>query len=662
MKKVDTNTMKLVKARVTKFQSIQDSNEFNIGDVTCLVGKNEAGKTALLKALYRLNPVVPEHERFDVVSDFPRREVTAYRKGVKSGKRGPADVVHATFLLDDNETEEMKGVFGPTCFHETNPTITLSKGYSNEVVVKETSLNVDASIQFLLENANFVTSVSNHLSGVTDLAEIYEILDENNIGEEARQDIALLSNLISGEFTLAQLEETFVLCVPKFLYFDDYFQIKGHDNLDRLLERYESNTLDDADYPLIGLVDLAGLDLRELVELEQTVELIAQINAAESQLSNQVLAYWSQNRHLGMKFDIRKALTGDPEGMRTGTNIWASIIDRRHHVETLLGSRSRGFIWFFSFLAWYNYLLTKHDNLILLLDEPGLSLHAKAQEDLLRYFEEELIATRQLIYTTHSPFMVDPSHFERVRIVQDLTIDLDEKDLRANQIGTRVSTDILEAKRDSLFPLQGALGYEIYQTLFVGPNSLVVEGASDLHYIQTMSALLQRRGMEGLSPDWTITPVGGADNVPTFVALIGAQTKLNVAVLIDLQRKGRQKVQNLYKRRLLKKKQVLTFADFISGDDAVDEADIEDMFPSEFYLKLVKGELGPSVSLDDFAKEGPRIVRRLDNYLKEKQLPPLNHFRPALYLSKNIDSLSEDLSDQDLCSFENAFKALNALL
>ena len=140
--------------------------------------------------------------------------------------------------------------------------------------------------------------------------------------------------------------------------------------------------------------------------------------------------------------------------------------------------------------------------------------------------------------------------------------------------------------------------------------------------------------MEGLSPDWTITPVGGADKVPTFVALIGAQTNLNVAVLIDLQRKDRQKVENLYKRKLLKKKQVLTFADFISGDEAVDEADIEDMFPSEFYLKLVKCELGTSVSLDDFTKEGPRIVRRLDNYLKEKQLPPLNHFRPALYLSK----------------------------
>ena len=69
----------------------------------------------------------------------------------------------------------------------------------------------------------------------------------------------------------------------------------------------------------------------------------------------------------------------------------------------------------------------------------------------------------------------------------------------------------------------------------------------------------------GLSGDWTITPVGGSDKVPTFVALIGAQTHLNVAVLIDYQKKDRQVIENLYKRKLLDKKHVVTFAAFVSG-------------------------------------------------------------------------------------------------
>src|SRR5207248_1940064 len=146
----------------------------------------------------------------------------------------------------------------------------------------------------------------------------------------------------------------------------------------------------------------------------------------------------------------------DPAGMTTGTNIWAGVYDSRHMVTTNLGTRSRGFVWFFSFLAWYSKLQRINEPLILLLDEPGLTLHAKAQEDLLRYFEQELREEHQLIYTTHSPFMVDPQHFERVRIVQDKGIDTMEP-LPPAEDGTKILTDVFEATGDSLFPLQGAL-------------------------------------------------------------------------------------------------------------------------------------------------------------------------------------------------------------
>lgn len=85
-------------------------------------------------------------------------------------------------------------------------------------------------------------------------------------------------------------------------------------------------------------------------------------------------------------------------------------------VTTELATRSRGFVWFFSFLAWYGDVQREKQNVIILLDEPGTSLHGKAQADLLRYFEEELVPNHQLIYTTHSPFMVDSTRFDRVRI------------------------------------------------------------------------------------------------------------------------------------------------------------------------------------------------------------------------------------------------------
>ena len=449
--------------------------------------------------------------------------------------------------------------------------------------------------------------------------------------------------------------------IPKFLYFDEYYQMKGQDNLDALRQRVDNNTLEKSDYPLVGLIYLAGLELGQLRAPGRTEALLAKLEAAENQLTQTVLTYWSQNLHLRMTFDIREGQPGDIAGMTSGVNIWARVRDTKHMVSTPLGTRSRGFVWFFSFLAWYSQLRKEGKNLILLLDEPGLSLHAKAQADLLRYFEKELKLCNQLIYTTHSPFMVDASRFDRARIVQDLSIEPDSDDLPEEQQGTQVITEVLDATPDSLFPLQGALGYEIYQTLFIGPNCLIVEGVSDLLYIQTISAILQGNGKESLSNDWTITPVGGSDKVATFVALIGAQTDLNLAVLIDYQKKDSQRIEDLYKRKLLKKKNVFTYADYVQGS----EADVEDMFDPKFYLDLVKGAFGSSVALADLPENHPRILRRLEEYLERNPLPNneiFNHYRPARYLSENIGCLENELSGQELDRFEQAFKALNALL
>ena len=155
--------------------------------------------------------------------------------------------------------------------------------------------------------------------------------------------------------------------------------------------------------------------------------------------------------------------------------------------------------------------------------------------------------------------------------------------------------------------------------------------------------------------------MGGADKVPTFVALIGAQTNLNVAVLIDYQKKDKQIIENLYKRKLLKKKSVLTFADYTGGR----EADIEDMFRPEFYLKLVNGTFGASIALADLPHNHPRIVRRLEQYLTTSPLPnkaTFNHFRPARHLAENIGSLALELSDLELDRFKRAFDALNVIL
>jgi predicted ATP-dependent endonuclease of OLD family len=364
-----------------------------------------------------------------------------------------------------------------------------------------------------------------------------------------------------------------------------------------------------------------------------------------------------------MKFDVREAKSEDPPDMREGVNIWGKIYDSGHWATTELGSRSRGFIWFFSFVAWYEDVKRSRDNVILLLDEPGLSLHGMAQGDLLRYMELELKPHHQVIYTTHSPFMVDPDHFDRVRIVQDRGIDANEP-LPKEEDGTKVLTDVFDASEDSLFPLQGALGYAIHQTLFVGPNSLVVEGPGDMLFLKGMSSVIEREGGTGLSPQWTITPVGGSGKVPTFVALLAPQKGLRIATLLDVQAQDRQAIEKLYKRKLLERKRVLTYADFTKTV----EADVEDMFERDFYLSLVNAEyatvLQRPLTTGDLNVRIPRILRALEDVLRSEPLKhgEFGHYRPARYFSEHLADLAPFICKTTKERFVSAFECLNALL
>lgn len=656
--------MRLKNAKVTEYKSVWNSGVFDIGDITCLVGKNEAGKTAILEALYRVNPIIKSDSGFDVIDDYPRAYVSDYEEQVRESEREPAEVIEASFELEENDRKEAEEVFGSNLFknntlieHSYYPNPDNEKHVEKRFVI---TLNEEKAFTYLVENADLPVTLKDAAkkSGFAP-SQLLELLKGSEETEEVRRLIDVLEEIEKGNLRKYVYNKFISSTVPKFLYFDEYYQMEGRENIEALLKRVQNDALNYSDYPMLGLIGLAGIDLKTLTDSTRTQELKNKLEGAGNRLSREVLKYWSQNRHIKMRIDVRPAQPGDPEGMQTGTNIWADIYDSRHEVSTNLGTRSKGFVWFFSFLAWYSRVKKEYrgKDVILLLDEPGLFLHGRAQEDLLRYFESELKGKHQVIYSTHSPFMVDSTKFERIRIVQDKGIESDES-LDREEDGTKVVTDVLEASNDSLFPLQGALGYEIYQTLFVGKNCLVVEGVSDLLYLQVMSAVLGRLGRVGLDEDWTITPVGGSDKVPTFVALLGNQSNLKIATLIDFQNKDKQSIENLYKKQILDKKDVLTYADF-TGDK---EADIEDMFGLDFYLELIneefKNELKDQLTTKDIKGKEPRLLVRLEKHLKRS----LNHFRPARYLVENLQTLEDKLPSEALDRFESAFKKLNDLL
>ena len=414
----------------------------------------------------------------------------------------------------------------------------------------------------------------------------------------------------------------------------------------------------------VEFLKYAGVPMEEIAQ-EPTYETFnAKLQAASNNITDQILEYWSQNPDLDVEVRIEEARPGDVAPFNQGTIARARIKNNLHRVDTPFSERSSGFVWFFSFLVKFAQVKNQGGQVILLLDEPGLSLHGKAQNDLLRFIDEKLAPSHQVIYSTHSPFMIPSDKLERVRIVED-KVNTDKTPRRA--LGTRVSQDALNIDSDTLFPLQGALGYEVAQTLFVGQHTLLVEGPSDILYLQALSIALAKRGRCSLDPCWTICPAGGIDRLMPFISLFAGK-KLHIAVLSDAARETRRQVDRINRSDILKAGHLFTVADFID----MEEGDIEDIFEPELYAEIVNRSYtlpkAHQVAVEKLAQDtsNTRVVKKVEALFKvmPETIKMYDHFTPAAWLNQNPEFFDEEkeATNRTLIRAEKIMKTYNSLL
>ncbi len=650
--------MKLRHVQIGEYKSIRRPCQYEVGEITCLVGKNEAGKTALLEALYRLNPLVPEHGAFNVDDDYPRIDVEDYRLEVLEGRREPAVVTRARFLLEEEDLRELQEDFPGI---QVKPELVLAKGYANELYA-ELFIDEQSAVDGLLKKAEVGAAQLKALAKQATLHDLAEALK----GLSADKGLAPLAGLVARVQEQGLLDYLYRKYleprVPRFLYFSEFYQLAGQVNLQALARRRQEGRLLESDYPLLGLIELARLNLEDIGNPERALERDNRLEGASNHLTKRLMKYWTQNRHLELRFDIRPGLPKDPEGLREGLNLWVHVYNSRQKVRTLLGRRSRGFIWFFSFLAWFSQQKQKNLPLILLLDEPSLFLHGTAQRDLLRFLEDESRSGQQVLYTTQSPYLVDAARLERVRIVEDLGAEAEEQALAAGA-GTQVRTELSAGDGESIAALQGALGQRLRDGLFPPGCHLVVEGVADLLFLQTMSSLLASAGRTGLDGRWAITPIGGARNLPAFAALLnGSAGGCLAALLPDEEEAGEGDPS---RRELLRQARQFSFSEFTRSSQAA----IEDMFEVDFYLELLNAEYRGSLAkpLHKAQLRGggaglSGMVRQALEALPAASPVAFDRCRVARYFARSSAALKEELSRQTYDRFENAFRTLNGLL
>lgn len=210
------------------------------------------------------------------------------------------------------------------------------------------------------------------------------------------------------------------------------------------------------------------------------------------------------------------------------------------------GERSRGFQWFFSFYLTFLVESGKaHRGAIILLDEPGLHLHPKAQLKLLAFFQK-IAAKNQLLYSSHSMFMVDPDHVDNIRTVY---LKLKDPENAKSRAYTKVSEGAEpEGDSETLLPMQGAGAYLLAQTIFLGKRTLIVEGISDYWLLKVLSNYLKEKENGGLHEDTVILWAGGTSQMFPLACVISSCEQVGpnrMAVLLDSDKPGLDKGKKL---------------------------------------------------------------------------------------------------------------------
>ncbi|MFJ9146579.1 AAA family ATPase [Streptomyces sp. NPDC102270] len=639
--------MQLVSAHITDYRSVEDSDIFDIEkDVTCLVGKNESGKTTLLQALFRVNPV--ESASFDEVVDFPARK-TRDRKRLPAGKKIP--VVRATFRFDDTEMKAIEEELGPKAMR--SPEFEVVIGYRDNSKTFNFAYNEAAVVDHLRSALDLPAAAAKAIGSAKTITDLLDALDGL---EEPPSGATELADRIRGwresRLGLHLIDQYATPSMPKFVYFADYDTMPGKVALPDLIRRRASGDITRGERALLSLLDIAGVSPEEFQDSDQHERLIRELENSGNVISDEVFEYWSQNTELEVRLEVLSAEPGAQPPLDEGPILQIRVFNRRHRASVPFDDRSRGFVWFFSFLAYFNEVeAAGTTNLILLLDEPGLSLHGRAQEDLLRLIDDRLAPKHQVIYTTHSPFMVDPDHLQRVRTVVDM-----------ERGGAKVSSEIFKADEDTAFPLLTAMGVEMTQTLFVGEHTLLLEGPSDLIYLDVLTDIAETNGSVGLDPRWVKTPIGGSGKLSTFVTLLGAN-KLNVAVLVDSSTKDVGAVQRLRDNNQLAKNGLVEISEFTGTADA----DVEDLFDRAFYLELVNrayaSELTKPISASELNAKDPRVVRQIEAVFRKRKIDTrFNHYKPAAVLLREQAALVPRIDPATITRADQLFKRLNALL
>ncbi|MGH3300020.1 MAG: ATP-dependent nuclease, partial [Trebonia sp.] len=438
--------------------------------------------------------------------------------------------------------------------------------------------------------------------------------------------------------------------MPQFVYFDRYDVLDSAIHIPTFLQQLAATPNAPRVRTTHCLFRHVGLDLELLSRLgrhapgsaedaemrRQIDERAIRIASASQSMTTKFAQWWLQRRHT-FHYQV------DADYMR----VWVS--DDLNPSEIELDQRSAGMQYFFSFfLVFLVEAEDAHVNSILLLDEPGTSLHGTAQAKIVEFLQT-LAAGNRVIYTAHSPFMIDADHLEAIRPVHE--------DPATGE--TRISDDVWPKDKDALFPLQAALGYQLAQSLFISRRQTLLEGITDYWIFKSLDYAARATGRAALDPSIILTPSGGASRMmPLASMLLGHE--VDVIAVLDGDEPGRREGKKLVDRLLGDASRTIFTGDFTPNNPT---GETEDLFPEDYYLAAVRkahGRIDLRFNADE--KQIPNIVDRLTALFSRKGHGDLEKWKIAQALADAIDADPEAVPAQTLDAAAQILEKINELI
>ena len=673
--------MRLTHSRVQNYRCVRDTGWFEVEQAkTILVGPNEAGKTAVLEALQRINPS-DGVRGFAPLRDYPRK---LYNADIQSRRLDPESipVASAQFELEPDDLAELPDGFGATgyrCTRYLNNRFTHWLEGGPEVVVFSEEIRKDlrrlathvdrrAAAGQEYDEPGLGADLNTVIAGwrvrrtkidgnrATELRRwlnsAMAFVDENDATEDQRHT-RLLGYTRIPEEREAALTELYGR-LPVFVYFNNYFHVRPNLHLSRFADRVEQDLLDDDryDYGNLCLLKLLGFNARELANLgdvpdpgddqeafdgfrSQLDERDIQLNAASVRLTGDIRSIWNPNP---------KRAVADTVLIRADGQYLKVVIEDELGVQIDIDQRSAGFQWLVSFfVVFFAEAKDAHANAILLLDEPGLSLHGLKQRDF-RQTISRLAQDNQTIYTTHSPFLVGPDELDLVRVVE----------MTHRNKGTKVHTSVTARDPAALLPLQEALGYDLAQSLFAQQRNLVLEGLTDFWYFEATSQLLRDAGLADLNEKIALLPANAAGKVVYFATILHANN-LRVAALLDSDNAGDQAAKQDTLIHTLGNKNILRTGDVCPG--GIIKPEIEDLLRNTL-VALARSELGWDVT-EVAAKQPQRPIAEIF----ADEIGGFSKYRlTKAYLRWTRDHSAADLTEDERNSWVELINRVNRAL